>query len=131
MKKMLIVVCAIALCCVSHAQDVATLEHRVIKTEPLAAMNMKAVTEDEWTATLKRIEAIEAQMVYLKPLAEMRRKARETAAEKSRRKMEERLQTLRATESIRRKLEQEQGLMESAKPRIPKKANVRGERVRQ
>ena len=130
MNKMLIVVGAIALFCVSYAQDVATFEHRVIKTEPLSNANMKAVTEEEWTATLKRIEAIEAQMVYLEPLAEMRRKARETAAEKSKRKMEERLQTLRATESIRRKLGQEQGLMEGAKPRIPKQANVRGERVR-
>ena len=121
---------ATALFRASSAPAAATSDHRVIKTEPLSNAHMKAVTEEEWTATLKRIEAIEAQMVYLEPLAEMRRKARETAAEKSKRKMEERLQTLRATESIRRKLEQEQGLMEGAKPRIPKQANVRGERVR-
>lgn len=129
MKKMLIVVGAIALCCVSYAQDAVTTMH-VIETEPVTAEKLKVVTEAEWTATLKRIETLESQMVYLKPLAEMRRKARETAAEKSKRKMEERLQTIRATESIRRKLEKEQGLMRGAKPRLPKKTNAKGEKVK-
>lgn len=112
---------ASALCAFAAAEEI-TVPHRddASSAPPVA---MKVATAAEWDGLVKRVESLEAAMVYLKPLAEMRRKARETAAEKSKREMEERLQTIRASEATRRKLERKQGLMDGAKPRIRQQRN--------
>lgn len=119
MKMIVLAAFIVAAGCAFAVADEVKIEYRMADPSETVVTDMKVVTEAEWNGLVKRIETIEATMVYLKPLAEMRRKARETAAEKSRRRAEERLQAIRASEATRRRLEREQGLMDAAKPRIP------------
>ena len=126
MKMIVLAAFIVAAGCVFAEADQIAIPYKMADPSETVVTDMKVVTDAEWNGLVKRLESIEATMVYLKPLAEMRRKARETAAEKSRRRAEERLQAIRASEATRRRLEREQGLMDAAKPRIPQRRKTSG-----